>query len=78
MRPAATAAAVGHARCRSRVRGPGEVGTRGASGQAALGCTRQGGGGGKRERKREERFAATIATGCEEKERRVRSVFEIG
>jgi len=42
VRPAATAAAVGHARCRSRVRGPGEVGTRGASGQAALGCMRQG------------------------------------
>jgi len=30
------------------------------------------------ERKREERFAATIATGGEEKERRVRSAFEIG
>ena len=54
MRPAATAAAVGHARCRSRVRGPGEVGTRGASGQAALGCMRQGREEGKREEKERE------------------------
>ena len=37
--PAATAAAVGHARRRSRVRGPGRWGTCGACGQAALGCT---------------------------------------
>ena len=68
MRPAATAAAVGHAWYRSRVRGPGEVGTRGASGQAALGaCGRD--ERKERERKREERFAAMVATGGEEKEK---------
>jgi len=47
--PAASAAAVGHAwRARARER----WGSRGASGQAAPGCTRQ--GGGERERKRRE------------------------
>ena len=47
--PVATAAAVGHAwRARARER----WGSRGASGQAAPGCTRQ--GGGERERKRRE------------------------
>ena len=52
-------ASVAHARARGR------WGTHGASGQAAPGCARQG----KGEREREERFAATITTGGEEKER---------
>ena len=49
----------------ARARARGRWGTHGASGQAAPGCARQG----KGEREREERFAATMATGGEEKER---------
>ena len=68
--PAATAAAVGHARRRSRVRGPGEVGH--ARRLRPSGARVHAAG------KREERFAATVATSGEEKGRRVRSAFEIG
>ena len=58
---------------------------RGGGARAALAAKRRSGARGRekreegeREGKREERFAATIATGGEEKERRVRSAFEIG
>ena len=69
MRPAATAAAVGHARGAGRA----------CAGQerwahAALAARRRSGASGRderkeRERKRKERFAATVATGGEEKEK---------
>ena len=58
---------------------------RGGGARAALAAKRRLGARGReemeegeRERKGEERFTAMIATGGEEKERRVRSAFEIG
>ena len=64
MCPAATAATVGHSRCRSRVFRPGGGGAR-----EALAAKRRPGARGREGKREKERFAGTITTGGEEKER---------